>query len=66
MRSTPEQKQAALTFARTGIYYCAEIARELHMRPQLVSDLCSRYDIKLPLGHVAGGIVGARKRKLKK
>jgi hypothetical protein len=61
MRSTPEQKQAALTLARTGKYYCAEIARTLGMRHQTVQDLCMRNEIKLPLGHVPGGITGWNK-----
>jgi hypothetical protein len=58
MRSTPEQKQAALTLARTGVYYCAEIARALGMRKKTVGELCSRHGIKLPLGHVSGGLAG--------
>jgi hypothetical protein len=51
MRSTPEQKQAALTLARTGKYYCAEIARTIGIRPQLVRDICDRNGVILPLGY---------------
>lgn len=50
MRSTHEQKQAALTLARTGLYYCAEIARALKMRHQTVRDICTRNGVTLPLG----------------
>jgi len=51
MRSTPEQKQAALTLARTGKYYCSEIARTTGIRPQLVKDICDRNGVTLPLGY---------------
>ena len=51
MRATPEQKRAALTLARTGLHYCAEIARTLGMRHQTVQDICDRHSVKLPLGY---------------
>jgi hypothetical protein len=49
MRSTPEQKQAALNLALTRNYYCSEIARTIGIRPQLVRDICDRNGVILPL-----------------
>ena len=51
MRSTPEQKQAALNLAMTRKYYCSEIARTIGIRPQLVRDICDRNGVILPLGY---------------
>lgn len=50
MKATPEQKQAALNLAYTGLYYCAEISRATGVRHKTVQELCDRHGVKLPLG----------------